>query len=344
MLDRIPQKPVRLLAGLLALGGLVVAIVACGGGADSGRSRSSTEATLVLDFIPGAVHAGVYVAKKAGYYEENGIDLRIVEPTSTADTLKLIDAGKADFGLADGIDLADQIERDRQAKAIMALLQRPAGGLVTLKEADIESPADLAGETIGVTGVPSDAAVLDTIMRDAGADPADADVVTIGFNGVQALEAGRVRAFTGYVPADAVQVENDGYPTRSFLLDENGGPSYPGLVAFSTGGRIGGAPKLMAGFVKATVKGYRDAMRSPGEAIEALVSQTQGIDRELATRSFAAWRPLMGSPETFGQFDRKGLEGLASFLIENDLSSRRIAPGRFATNRFAGGPVLAGDG
>lgn len=52
-------------------------------------------------------------------------NLKIIEPTSTADTLKLIDAGKADFGIADGIDMASQIEEGREAKAIMAIRSAP---------------------------------------------------------------------------------------------------------------------------------------------------------------------------------------------------------------------------
>ncbi|MCO5314838.1 MAG: ABC transporter substrate-binding protein [Solirubrobacterales bacterium] len=337
------QHRKRFLAALLASMVLVAGLAACGGSSDdsgSGDTGSTQDATLVLDFIPGAVHAGIYEAQKAGYYKDNGINLKIIEPTSTADTLKLIDAGKADFGLADGIDLASQIEQGREAKGIMAMLQRPPGGLITLKKDNIATPADLAGKTVGVTGVPSDNAILDTIMADAGASSDDAKVVTIGFNGVQALESGKVQAFTGFIPADAVQVEADGQPTKSFSLDENGGPSYPGLVAFSTESRIKDKPDLMKGFVEATIKGYQDALEDPAKAIDDLISQTQGIDKELATKSFEQWVPLMGPADTYGQFDQKNLESLSSFLVENELAKEPIAPDRYATNEFTGGAEL----
>lgn len=336
----------RVLMVIVASFALAVGVAACGGDDDgdggSTGDGGTTDATLVLDFIPGAVHAGIYEAQQAGYYEDNGINLEIIEPTSTADTLKLIDAGKADFGIADGIDLASQIEEGREAKGIMALLQRPPGGLITLAEENIETPADLAGKTVGVTGVPSDNAILDTVMADAGSSSDEAKVVTIGFNGVQALESGKVQAFTGFIPADGVQVEADGYPTKSFALDENGGPSYPGLVVFSTESKISEDAELMKGFVEATVKGYQDALEDPAKAIDDLISQTQGIDKDLATKSFEAWEPLMGEPDTFGQFDQKNLEALSSFLVDNDLASSPIAPDRYATNEFSGGDELTG--
>jgi len=334
----------RFLAVLAASFALVAGLAACGGSdsgdSGSGGSGATENATLVLDFIPGAVHAGIYEAQKAGYYKDNGINLKIIEPTSTADTLKLIDAGKADFGLADGVDLASQISEGREAKGIMAIAQRPPGGLITLKKDNIATPADLAGKTVGVTGVPSDNAILDTIMTDAGADPADAKVVTIGFNGVQALESGKVQAFTGFIPADGVQVEADGYPTKSFALDENGGPAYPGLVAFSTESKIADNPDLMKGFVEATIKGYQDALADPAKAIDDLISQTQGIDKDLATKSFEAWTPLFGPSDTYGQFKQDALEQLSTFLVDNDLAKEPIAPDRYATNEFTGGDEL----
>lgn len=336
----------RLIAVLVASFALVAGLAACGGDDDSDSGSSAdggtTDATLVLDFIPGAVHAGIYEAQTAGYYEDNGIKLRIIEPTSTADTLKLIDAGKADFGMADGLDLANQIEEGREAKGIMAVSQRPPGGIITLAKDNIESPAGLAGKTIGVTGVPSDNAILDTVMADAGSSSDDAKVVTIGFNGVQALESGKVQGFTGFIPADGVQIEADGYPTKSFPLDENGGPSYPGLVVFSTESKIADDPDLMKAFVEATIKGYQDALDDPAKAIDDLIAQTQGIDKDLATKSFEAWEPLMGDADTFGQFNQKNLDDLSAFLIDSELATSPIAPDRYATNEFTGGDELTG--
>ncbi|MCB0828093.1 MAG: ABC transporter substrate-binding protein [Solirubrobacterales bacterium] len=338
----------RILLMLVASLTLATGFAACGGdddssSSDSGSSSGQTKsATLVLDFIPNAVHAGIYTAVANGYYEDNGINLKIIQPTSTADTLRLIDAGKADFGIADGIDLAGQIDTGREAKGIMAILQRPPGGLITLEEEGIESPAGLEGKTVGVTGVPSDNAILDTIMADDGASSDDVDVVTIGFNGVQSLEAGKVAAFTGFIPADGVQVEEDGFKTKSFALDEYGGPSYPGLVAFSTESKIADDPDLMKGFVDATTKGYQDTLDDPAQGVDDLVSETQGVDKQLATAQLDAYIPLMGDADTYGQFSNDSLDSLSTFLVDNDLAKQPIAPDRYATNEWTGGDELSG--
>ena len=160
---------------------------------DEHRRAPSRQATLILDFVPNAVHAGIYRALAAGYYREQGIDLRVVTPSASTDTLKLIDAHSAQFGLADGSDVAGLIARGGDAQAVMAIVQRPLGGLIASASERLRSPADLQGRTVGITGVPSDTAVLDTEVRHAGGDPRRVHVVTIGFDGAQALVAGQDR-------------------------------------------------------------------------------------------------------------------------------------------------------
>lgn len=337
-----------LLAALIAAAGLA----ACGddddGNGDAGAGGDAalaerTDATLVLDFVPNAVHAGVYCAMENGYYEGSNIDLEIVEPTSTSDTLKLIDQGKAAFGIAAGIDLAIQIDRGRGAKGIMALVQRPLGGVITLADHDLTRPRQLEGRTVGVTGVPSDDAVLETVIADDGGDPASVEKVTIGFNGVQALENEKVDAFTGFPAADGTQIEVDGLPVRSFPLDEWGGPRYPGLVVFSTEEAIEDDPELMRAFVEATVRGYEDTLDDPDACLDALLARVPGTDEELAAAQLDAYRPLFqANAERYGIFRADDLEDLSAFLAQTGLTERPIVPDRYATNELVPGSSEGG--
>jgi putative hydroxymethylpyrimidine transport system substrate-binding protein len=338
------SAPSRLAApALVALAAAAVALGACGGNDDddddtgSGRAAlpERTEATLVLDFVPNAVHTGIYCAVENGYYEDNNVDLEIVEPTSTSDTLKLIDHGRAAFGIADGIDVGQQIDRGLGAKAIMAVVQRPLGGVITLRESGITAPGALEDRTVGVTGVPSDEAVLDSVVSDDGGDPGEVDEVTIGFNTVPALEGGRVDAITGYPPADGTQIELDGSPTRSFRLDEWGGPRYPGLVVFSTEQMIESEPELMRGFVDATVRGYEDTIDEPARCLDALLAQVRGMDAELAEAQLDAYLPLFDAGAgPFGSLEPSALADLSRFLRHTGLAEGRIPPDRYATEEF----------
>lgn len=338
----------RLLALVIALTALVVTIGACGSSDDSGGTADNvrttdtgqlaemTKATLVLDFVPNAVHAGIYRAIAAGYYRDHNIDLKVIQPTSTADTLRLINADKADFGLADGLDVANQIDRGLDIEAFMAIAQRPLGGVITLAADRIETGRDLEGKTVGITGVPSDTAILDTIVENSGGDPRKVKVVTIGFNGVQNLESGKIAGFTGFWPADGVQVNVDGKPTKDFKLDENGGPVYPGLVAFSTRRHIAQDPALIRAFAAATVQGYEDTIRDPAQSLRDLLAQNKSLREDITSAQLDAYEPLFQGDETsFGTLNPRSIDDLSTWMVAN-----RLARTPFRADQYGGNTYL----
>jgi NitT/TauT family transport system substrate-binding protein/putative hydroxymethylpyrimidine transport system substrate-binding protein len=335
-MNRRPSGAARwLLAAALALGGCGGQTATVAPSPSASMPPTMTSATLVLDFVPNAVHAGIYRALAAGYYRRRNIDLGVIQPTSTADTLRLIDAGKADFGLADGADVANQIDLGRDAQAVLALVQRPLGGLITLRKEGLTSARQLEGRTVGVTGVPSDGAVLDTVVRSAGGDPGRVQTVTIGFNGVQDLENDKIAAFTGYWPADGTQVQTDGFPITTFELDDHGGPAYPGLVLFSTRRRLGADPPLARAMVAATVRGYEDTLADPERSLQDLLGQNPSIQRPLADASLRAYLPLFkADAPRFGVLRPDRVNQLSGWLLRYHLIKRAISPARFASDAF----------
>lgn len=299
---------------------------------------------MILDFTPNAVHAGIYRALAAGYYREQGIDLRVVSPSATTDTLKLIDAGSAQFGLADGSDVAGLIAQGGDAQAVMAIVGRPLGGLIASASERLSSPAQLQGRTVGITGVPSDTAVLDTEVRHAGGDPRRVRVVTVGFDGAQALVAHRIAAFTGFIPDDGVQLQVSGHPITAFALDRNGGPAYPGLVAFVTRREIASDPALVRGFVAATVHGYEDTLADPSRSLRELLDANPTLQRGFARASLGAYLPLFAAAGTgaaravaFGALRPANVRAMSNWMVANRLIAAPVAPVRYGTNAFLPG-------
>jgi putative hydroxymethylpyrimidine transport system substrate-binding protein len=308
---------------------LSIGLCACG-------SAHVTKATLILDFTPNAVHAGIYRALAAGYYRRENIDLRVVQPTSTQETLKLIDAGRAQFGLADGSDVARLIDSGGDAQAVLALVQRPLGGLIALASEHLRSPADLRGRAVGITGVPSDLAVLDTEARHSGLNPSELRPVTVGFNGAQALVAGRVAAFTGFIPDDGVALEVSGHPITAFGLDQQGGPPYPGLVAFTTRRLIGGDPALVRDFVAATVHGYEDTLKNPRRSLAELEAANPTLPRKLTAASLGVYLRVFadGNAVAFGTLQAANVVAMSKWMLGAGLIHAPIAPARYGTNEF----------
>src|SRR5262249_26955093 len=231
--------------------------------------------TLILDFQPNAVHSGIYAAQANGYFKDAGIDLHIQEPSSTADSPKLLETGRANFAVMDINDFGIARERGLDLVAIAAIVQRPLASVIAGDPSQIRAPADLAGKTVGVTGVPSDDAVLDTVLRSGGVDPSSVHRVTIGFNAVADLAAGKVEGATAFWNAEGVELQGRGIPIREFRVDQFGAPRYPELVVATTPRACDEAP----GFLQGLRRGDTVLARDPAAALGDLTRPVAGADR-----------------------------------------------------------------
>src|SRR3954452_19420685 len=83
----------------------LLALAGCGGG-ETGGDRPDRDATLLLDFTPNAVHAGIFSAVHRGYDEAEGVHLHVRTPASGTDNAKLLVTGRTQFAVMDLHDLA----------------------------------------------------------------------------------------------------------------------------------------------------------------------------------------------------------------------------------------------
>ncbi len=268
----------RRVAASLAAVALALCLPACGGdGAEPGASK---EATLVLDFQPNAVHTGIYAALDEGLYEERGVELEVRAPGASTDAPKLLAAGRAEFAILDISDYALARRRGADIVAVDAIVGRPLAAVIAAPSDEIRRPRDLEGAEVGVTGLPSDEVVLDAVLAADGADAATVRRVTIGFDSVAALSAGRIDAATAFWNAEGVALRELGVPTREFRVDDYGSPRYPELLLATSRGTLEDRPGLVRAVRGATRGGYASVERSPREGLDALVGAGDGLVRE----------------------------------------------------------------
>jgi ABC-type nitrate/sulfonate/bicarbonate transport system substrate-binding protein len=298
------------------------------------KPGSLTEATVILDFLPNPVHIAIYQGLAAGTYKANNIDLKIQTPTSTSDTLKLLATDRADFGIVSLLDFLSSYQQRQPITAVMALEQRPLGSLLTLQKSGITRPKDLEGQLVGVTGVPSDLAAVKSMVADDGGDPNKVKTVTIGFNAVQNLIAGKVKAAVGFWNAEGVQLQQE-EPTRIFKLDEFGAPPYPELVAFTRNETIADDPALVCAFAKATVEGYQQAEADPDQALANLSKQSEGLSLSAAEQQYEALKPVYkADAPVYGHLNDKVLADYLSWAKKAGVLNLADDPSKFATTRF----------
>jgi ABC-type nitrate/sulfonate/bicarbonate transport system substrate-binding protein len=133
-----------------------------------------------------------------------------------------------------------------------------------------------------------------------------------------------------------VALSASGHPIAAFALDRNGGPAYPGLVAFTTRGLIASDPQLVRDFVAATVHGYEDTLVDPTRSLAELESANPTLPRKLTAASLGVYLPLFkgGSGVPFGTLQTANVRAMSSWMLGAGLIHAPIAPARYGTNRF----------
>ncbi len=308
-------------AALLAAALLLVGAAGCGGsGAEPG---APVGATLVLDFTPNAAHSGIYAAQRQGYYRDAGIDLSIHQPGESTDAPKLLAAGRAQFAILDIHDLGIARERGLDVVGVMPLVQRPLAAVIARRDRAVRRPRDLEGRTVGVTGLPSDEAVVDSEVSADGGDPGLVKRVTIGFNAVSSLAAGRVDAATGFWNAEAVELRRQGVPIRVFKVNRYGAPPYPELVLVAARRTLRRDPGLVRSMVAATRRGYRLVVAHPHQGLDDLLAAVPGLERaDQAAQLHVLLGDLRPAP-----FDRAVLDAWARWDLAHGLLERPLDVG-----------------
>jgi putative hydroxymethylpyrimidine transport system substrate-binding protein len=276
-----------------------LALAACGDDgaepdASPGGAPASASLDLVLDFQPNAVHTGIYVAERRGLFADRSLEITIREPGASTDAPRLLRSGRAELAIMDIHDLAIARERGADLVGIAAIVQRPLAAVIVTDPSRSAGPADLAGARIGITGLPSDDAVLESVLESGGLSVADVETVTIGFDAVPALLAGRIDAATAFWNAEGVTLA-ERIPTTELRVDQFGAPSYPELVLVTTPERLTAGRRRIEAAVAAIADGYRLTAADPDSALADLIAAVPELIESEQAAQLEAVLPALGS-------------------------------------------------
>ncbi len=222
---------------------------------------------FVTDWKAQAEHGGFYQAKAKGYYEEEGLDVEIIQGGASVNVPLLLGSEQADFGIGSNSFIPLNMAAEGvPVVAVAAIFQKDPQVLITHPRDDVKSIADMKGKPIMI----SDAA--------AGA-------YWIWLKATFGFDDGQIRKYTynlapfltdetaiqqGYVTSEPYQIEREGaFKPQLFLLADENYPSYANLI-LATDKIAMERPLLVAKFVRASIRGWVDYLTddpSPGNAL-----------------------------------------------------------------------------
>jgi putative hydroxymethylpyrimidine transport system substrate-binding protein len=292
--------------------------------------------TVTLDWTPNPDHVGLYYSRDAGLFATAGLDVAIHAPSDPTATLKLVALGKSDLAVSYEQEVFYAVAKKLPIVAVAAVVPQPLNSIMAI-DPKVRRIADLRGKTIGITGVPSDNASLDTALSTAGLRRSDVKVVTVGYNLLPALLAHRVAAVIGvYRNVEGIELERRGLKPTIIPLDRAGVPFYDELVLVASSSRLHSDPTYadtVRRFVKAFRLGTTAARAHPARSLAILRKATAG-DAGFLAKATPATLALLAGTHGVGCMRTTEWTRFGAWMHARGLVKHPIAGGAVMTTRF----------
>ena len=299
---------------------------------------------VALDWTPNTNHTGLLVAEERGFFEEVGLELRLVEPDPNV-AVPLVALGRADFGIASQEYVTMARAQGIPIVSVAALFPHNTSGFASPPDRGIRSASDLAGLTYAGWGSEMEELMIQTVMELDGAASSHVEIIDIGtidFTTAVRLDiADFYWIFYGWqgVNADLQGIAFDFLPLRDLaaVLD------YYTPVIITSEEMVDEHPDFVGRFLEAVARGYTAAARLPAASAELLLDYAPELDRELvlASQEWLAGVSIT-AVEEWGRQEPAVWSSFAVWALENGLIDAAIDPSAAFTNDYL--PAEEADG
>jgi len=244
---------------------------------------------IALDWTPNTNHTGIVVAQSLGFFDEEDLDVEILQPGPTA-SIQLTVAGQSEFG----VSMQEYVTMARAegipVVSVAAVFPHNTSGFASPVDAGILTPEHFAGKRYGGWGSDLESVMIRTVMNAFDADFESVEMINLGmldfstavrrdfadfywiFYGWQGIHASLQGIAFNYMP----------------LTDLSAGLDYYTPVIIASERLIAESPDIVRRFVRAIARGYTYAVAHPGDGADALLAFAPELDLELV-HSSQAW-------------------------------------------------------
>ncbi|MBA2247414.1 MAG: ABC transporter substrate-binding protein [Chloroflexia bacterium] len=257
------------------------------------HAQGATEVTIALDWYPNANHAGLYMAQDRGYFTDAGLAVTLQVPADPTTVLQTVGAGRDTFGISYQTEILFARSQQIPVVSVAALVQHPLNSMMVLADSPIQRPGDLAGKRVAISGLPSDGAILETMLGADGLSTSDVEVIDVGYDLMPAVLSGRVDAVVGvYWTHETILAARQGTPVRFFRVEEWGVPDHYELILVAGESVVADQEAMVREVLGAIQRGYEDAIADPDEAISLLAAASPDLDAEVEREGIGLLAPV----------------------------------------------------
>lgn len=298
--------------------------------ANNANDTAKTELVISLDWVPNTNHTGLYVAQDKGYFAEEGLEVKIVQPSEDSAST-LVATNRADLGIYFQPNMVKKLVKDVPITAVAAIAQHNTAGLMSLKSLGATNPKDLNGKRYSTWEDPIDDATVAHIVGD--------DLVKIPGETTDATTALRLNQFDyilAYYGWDGIHAQIKNVATDFFFLkDYEPIFDYYSPVIIANNTTLQSNPDKIKHALTAIKKGYVYAAHNPEDSAKILLKYAPETNEELAMASqkYLSAQYLDDNGD-WGKFDYGRWDKFYEWVYDNKLIDKPLPPQAGVSNDY----------
>ena len=234
------------------------------------QASATDKITMTMNWRADSAHLGFAVAKKNGYYTAEGLDVTLQEGRGSGVAAQLVATGQSELGYADAGAILNVASKGAPIKIISTIWKAGQFGIEFLASSGIKAPKDLVGKKLAVAPGTAMVPLVPVFLKANGVKDFDVTIVSAAQNAdIGLLTSHGVDAVAETPENIVVPLAAQGIKAGHIYFYDHGVP----LVSLSLVARedkIKANPDLYKRFIRATLKGWQEAMKNPEAAVDAL--------------------------------------------------------------------------
>lgn len=297
--------------------------------------------SLPVGFVPNVQFAPLYVALEKGFFDEEGIELTL-DHNMEIDTVALVGAGKIPFGVCSGEQVLLGRNQGLPITYIAEWYQQYPVGIVSLKDKNLTTVADLRGKRVGIPVLSGASYIgLEALLQEADLTDQDLALEAVGYTQAELLATDRIDAAVIYTTNEPVQLEALGYEINLIRVADSLPMVSNGLITNEA--TIAANPDLVTRMTRAFVKGLAYTREHPEEAFAICLERVDNLkdapnvalQQRVLEETIKLYEPEDGRP--LGSSDLLSWETMDSVMRTMGLVTAEIDLTKVFTNDFLPG-------
>ncbi|ABM59228.1 ABC transporter substrate-binding protein [Verminephrobacter eiseniae] len=230
--------------------------------------------SLQLGWLIGGNQIGEVVAKRLGYYEQEGVNLTIQPGGPNIDGVAVVASGRNEVGqVSSSPSIMLATSQGIPVKCFAVGAQRHPYCFFSLQKNPVRKPADMAGKRVGIqaTGM----VLLRALLVQNKIAEKDVDIIPIGSD-MTPLMSGQVDVVTGWL-TNTTALKVLGKERVELSLWDSGVHLYA-LPYYATTKTLRRQPQVLAAFLRATARGWSYANANRDAAVDLLIKEYPNLN------------------------------------------------------------------